>query len=163
MEPVDEEILHILEEDARTPVEDIAAMVGLDEGETESRLEELGEAGVIRGYRTVIDWERAGVEHVYAYIDLDVELQRETGYDEIAERITRFEEVESLRLVSGATDLRLVVRGDSMKDVAFFVAEKISTLDQVRDTVTSFVLKSYKESGTVLEGEEESGRLPVTP
>lgn len=163
MKPVDEEILQVLEDDARARVEDIAAMVGEDEEEVSSRLESLEEGGVIRGYRTVIDWERAGVEQVYAYIDLDVELQRETGYDEIAERITRFEEVESLRLVSGTTDLRLVVRGDSMKDVAFFVAEKISTLDQVRDTVTSFVLKSYKESGAVLEGEEENGRLPVTP
>lgn len=163
MDPVDEEILRVLEEDARTPLGDVAAMVDLEEEEVEGRLESLEEEGVIRGYRTVIDWERAGAEHVYAYIDLDVELQRETGYDEIAERITRFDEVESLRLVSGTTDLRLVVKGSSMKEVAFFVAEKISSLEQVRDTVTSFVLKSYKESGVVLRGEEESGRLPVTP
>jgi len=163
MEPVDEEILEVLEEDARTPVEDMAAMLDLNVDEVEGRVEALQEAGIIRGYRTVIDWERAGADHVYAYIDLNVELEREAGYDDIAKRITRFEEVESLRLISGTTDLRLVVKGSSMKEVAFFVAEKISSMEQVRDTVTSFVLKSYKESGTVLQGEEESGRLPVTP
>lgn len=163
MDSADEEILRILEDDARTPLDEVATMVGIEEGEAEERIERLAEDGVIRGYRTVIDWERAGAEHVYAYIDLNVELQRETGYDEIAERITRFEEVESLRLISGTADLRLVVKGSTMKEVAFFVAEKISTLEQVRDTMTSFVLKSYKEGGVVFEGEEESGRLPVTP
>lgn len=163
MDDADKEILRILEDDARAPVKDIATMAGLEEDEIRERVDTLEEEGVISGYRTVVDWERAGVDHVYAYIDLDVELRRETGYDEIAKRITRFDEVESLRLISGTTDLRLVVKGTSMKEVAFFVAEKISSLDQVRDTVTSFVLKSYKESGNVLEGEEESGRLPVTP
>lgn len=163
MDPVDEELLRVLEGDARAPVEDIAAMIDIDEVEVENRIDSLEEGGVIRGYNTVVDWERAGADQVYAYIDLDIELQRETGYDEVAERIAKFEEVESLRLVSGTTDLRLVVKGGTMKEVAFFVAEKISTLDQVRDTVTSFVLKSYKEGGTVLRGEEEGGRLPVTP
>ena len=111
----------------------------------------------------MIDWEKAGEEYVYAIIELKVALRSRTGYDAIAERIAKFPEVRSVRLISGDHDLSLTVRGRSMKDVAFFVAEKIATLEQVQGTVTHFVLRTYKEDGDVLFEKERSERLAVSP
>jgi len=113
--------------------------------------------------RLVIDWEKAGEEYVYAIIELKVALRSRTGYDAIAERIAKFSEVVSVRLISGDHDLSLTVRGKSMKDVAFFVAEKIATLEQVQGTVTHFVLRTYKQDGDILFEKERSERLPVSP
>jgi DNA-binding Lrp family transcriptional regulator len=138
-------------------------MIGITEAQASSKIKEMEKKGIIRKYKTVIDWEKAGEEYVYAIIELKVVLRSRTGYDAIAERIAKFPEVRSVRLISGDHDLSLTVRGKSMKDVAFFVAEKIATLEQVQGTVTHFVLRSYKEDGDVLFEKERSERLAVSP
>lgn len=157
------EILEILESDPRIGPKEIATMVGITEKEAASKIKEMEKKGIIRKYKTVIDWEKAGEEYVYAIIELKVALRERTGYDAIAERIAKFPEVRSVRLISGDHDLSLTVRGGSMKDVAFFVAEKIATLEQVQGTVTHFVLRTYKEDGDVLFEKERSERLAVSP
>ncbi|MCZ7397639.1 MAG: Lrp/AsnC family transcriptional regulator [Candidatus Methanoperedens sp.] len=157
------EILEILESNPRIAPGEIATMIGITEAQASSKIKEMEKKGIIRKYKTVIDWEKAGEEYVYAIIELKVALRSRTGYDAIAERIAKFPEVRSVRLISGDHDLSLTVRGKSMKDVAFFVAEKIATLEQVQGTVTHFVLRSYKEDGDVLFEKERSERLAVSP
>ncbi len=157
------EILEILESNPRIAPGEIATMIGITEAQASSKIKEMEKKGIIRKYKTVIDWEKAGEESVYAIIELKVALRSRTGYDAIAERIAKFPEVRSVRLISGDHDLSLTVRGKSMKDVAFFVAEKIATLEQVQGTVTHFVLRSYKEDGDVLFEKERSERLAVSP
>jgi DNA-binding Lrp family transcriptional regulator len=157
------EILEILENNPRIELEEIATMTGIKEAEVASRIKEMEKKGIIRKYKTVIDWEKAGEEFIYAIIELKIALRSRTGYDAIAERIARFPEVRSVRLISGDHDLSLTVRGKSMKEVAFFVVEKIATLEQVQGTVTHFVLRTYKEDGDVLFEKEHSERLAVSP
>jgi DNA-binding Lrp family transcriptional regulator len=157
------EILEILESNPKITPREISAMTGIKEAQVASKIKEMEKKGIIRKYKTVIDWEKAGEEYVYAIIELKVALRSRTGYDAIAERIAKFPEVRSVRLISGDHDLSLTVRGKSMKDVAFFVAEKIATLEQVQGTVTHFVLRAYKEDGDVLFEKERSERLAVSP
>jgi DNA-binding Lrp family transcriptional regulator len=157
------EILEILESNPRIEPGEIATMIGITEAQVASKIKQLEKKGVIRKYKTVIDWEKAGEEYVYAIIELKVALRSRTGYDAIAERIAKFPEVRSVRLISGDHDLSLTVRGRSMKEVAFFVAEKIATLEQVQGTVTHFVLRTYKEDGDVLFEKERSERLAISP
>jgi DNA-binding Lrp family transcriptional regulator len=157
------EILEILENNPRIGTHEIATMTGITETQAASKIKEMEKNGIIRKYKTVIDWEKAGEEYVYAIIELKVALRSRTGYDAIAERIAKFSEVRSVRLISGDHDLSLTVRGRSMKDVAFFVAEKIATLEQVQGTVTHFVLRTYKEDGDVLFEKERPERLAVSP
>ena len=157
------EILEILENNPRIGTREIATMIGITEAQVASKIKQLEKKGIIRKYKTVIDWEKAGEEYVYAMIEIKVALRSRTGYDAIAERIAKFPEVRSVRLISGGYDLSLTVRGRSMKDVAFFVAEKIATLEQVQGTVTHFVLRTYKEDGDVLFEKERSERLAVSP
>ncbi len=157
------EILEILENDPKIKPKEIATMTGLTEAQVASKIKEMEKNGIIRKYKTVIDWEKAGEEYVYAIIELKIVLRSRTGYDTIAERIAKFPEVVSVRLISGGHDLSLTVRGKSMKDVAFFVAEKIATLEQVQGTVTHFVLRTYKQDGDILFEKERSERLPVSP
>ncbi len=157
------EILEILESNPKITPKEIAAMTGMKESQVASTIKNMEKKGIIRKYKTVIDWEKAGEEYVYAIIELKVTLRSRTGYDAIAERIAKFPEVRSVRLISGDHDLSLTVRGKSMKDVAFFVAEKIATLEQVQGTVTHFVLRAYKEDGDVLFEKERSERLAVSP
>jgi DNA-binding Lrp family transcriptional regulator len=122
----------------------------------------LEESGIIRKYITLINWEKANEGYVYAVIELKVALHRKAGYDAVAERISRFSEVQSVRLISGDHDLSITVKGKSMKDVAFFVAEKIAPLDGVQSTTTHFILKSYKEHGVILYEKPKYKRLVVT-
>jgi DNA-binding Lrp family transcriptional regulator len=157
------EILDILENNPRIGPREIATMIGITEAQVASMIKQFEKKGIIRKYKTVIDWEKAGEEYVYAIIELKIALRSRTGYDAIAERIARFPEVRSVRLISGDHDLSLTIRGKSMKDVAFFVAEKIATLEQVQGTVTHFVLRTYKEDGDVLFEKERSERLAVSP
>ena len=157
------EILEILESNPKITPKEISALTGIKEAQVASKIKEMEKKGIIRKYKTVIDWEKAGEEYVYAIIELKVTLRSRTGYDAIAERIAKFPEVRSVRLISGDHDLSLTVRGKSMKDVAFFVAEKIATLEQVQGTVTHFVLRAYKEDGDVLFEKERSERLAVSP
>lgn len=156
-------ILRILERDARTSPEDVATMVDMEVEEVRRILRDCEAQKLIRSYRTVVDWERAGDESVTAMIDVRVSPAREVGFDDVAARIYRFPEVDSVYLVSGGYDLHVIVRGPTMKDVALFVAEKLATLDRVISTATHFLLRSYKEDGVILVEPEEDRRLSVTP
>ena len=158
-----EKILEILENNARMDAGELAEITGKNAEEVKKIISELEKDGVILKYKTLINWEKTGKEFVYAIIDVKVNLNRETGYDKIAQRIARFPEVHSIRLVSGDYDFQVVVKGKNMKEVAFFVAEKISTLPQVTDTNTHFVLRTYKEEGILLHEEEQDRRLAVSP
>lgn len=156
------EILKLVEGNARLSDAELAQLAGVPEGEVKQIIADLEEKGIIRGYKAVIDYEKAGIEVVQAIIDVKVSPERDKGYDAIAERIARFPEVRSVRLVSGEYDLSVLVWGRTMHEVAYFVAEKIAPLEHVRNTVTHFLLKSYKENGEIYGTEERVRRLAVT-
>lgn len=157
------EILELLEFNSRLTPSQIATMLDIDVEEVCQRIKELEEDKTIISYHTLINWEKVGEEKVSAVIEVKVAPQRDVGFDAIAERIYRFPEVTSVHLVSGGYDLAVLVEGKSMKDVALFVAMKLSTLDTVLSTHTHFVLKTYKRDGIILEDGEKDRRLVVTP
>lgn len=157
------QILHILESDARTVPDQIAAMTGLPVDDVQSAIASFEEKGLIRSYKTRVDWERAGEPRVFAFIDVDAQPERGTGYDRIAERIYRYPEVHSVYLLSGSADLRVVVEGATMQSVANFVAEKLAPIEGVRGTATHFLLKKYKDDGIIFAEPEPDRRLAVTP
>lgn len=158
------EVLKLLEKDARMPPEQIALLTGRDPEEVRAIVEDCEKRGLIRRYKTVVDWDRVlEEERVFAFIDVQVSPARGVGFDDVAERIYRFPEVHSLYLVSGEYDLRLVVSGSSLKEVAAFVSEKLATVDRVRGTATHFLLKKYKEDGVSFAEVAEEKRLAVTP
>jgi len=157
------EVLKILEDNARLSIDEISEMTGYKTQEIEEIMRSAEEKGIVLKYKTLVDWEKAGKEIVYAIIDVRVTLTREKSYDDIAKRIAKFPEVHAVRLVSGDYDFQVVVKGKSLKEVAFFVAEKISTIPEVLTTVTHFVLRSYKEEGVLLFSDEEDRRLAIVP
>ncbi|MGA9140294.1 MAG: Lrp/AsnC family transcriptional regulator [Methanocella sp.] len=157
------EVLELLEKDARLTPKEIAEQTGLDEAEVANFVAAMEARGVIKRYKAIVDWEKFGDEAVYAIIEISVSLDRGVGYDSIAERISRFPEVVSCMLVSGDHDLHLVIKGKTMKEVAFFVAEKIAPLSQVQHTATHFMLRAYKTEGEIMFDKEEDTRLVVHP
>ncbi|MGI5877076.1 MAG: Lrp/AsnC family transcriptional regulator [Christensenellales bacterium] len=156
------EILEILLEDSRTTPAQMAVMLEVSEKEIESAIRELEEDRVIVKYNTMIDRDKTDESLVEALIEVRVTPQRDRGFDEIARRIYRFPEVRSVYLMSGGYDLMVLAEGKTLKQVAFFVAEKLSTIEGVISTATHFVLKKYKEDGVVFD-EESDSRLAVTP
>lgn len=163
MDEKSKEILKVLQKNARLPVDKIANRLEITPEEVSQRIKELEEKGVIVQYNTIINWEKTDEEVVYAFIDVKVTPERESGFDAVAKRIYKFPEVHALYLMSGTHDLSVVVEGKSMKEIAYFVAERLATIDHVQSTVTHFVLKKYKVDGQILELEEEDKRLVVTP
>jgi DNA-binding Lrp family transcriptional regulator len=147
MDDKDRMILSILEEDCRIPVETLADMVDLTAEDIEKRVAILEQDGVIRKYMACIDWEKAGEGVVAAIIELKVSPERDFGYDKIAERISRHRQVRSLRLISGAYDLELLVVAKNIHEITRFVAEQVAPLEQVRETGTILIMKTYKENG----------------
>ncbi|MEA1869333.1 MAG: Lrp/AsnC family transcriptional regulator [Euryarchaeota archaeon] len=154
-------ILEIIENDPKIDISEIAALTARSDEEIGDCISQLEGDGTIRKYKTIIDWDKVDNGFVYAIIEIKVSLERETGYNVVADRISKFPEVRSVRLMSGDHDISLTVRGKSMKQVAFFVAEKIATLPQVQSTATHFVLKTYKEDGAILHETEHTERLPI--
>ncbi|MCS7121714.1 MAG: Lrp/AsnC family transcriptional regulator [Archaeoglobaceae archaeon] len=157
------QVLKALEENAKLKDVELADMFGIDVEKVREIIEELEKNGVILKYKTIVNWEKVVEDHVYAIINVKVSLSREKNYDDIARRIAKFPEVHAVRLVSGEYDFQVVVKGKTLKDVAFFVAEKISTIPEVKDTVTHFVLRTYKEEGVTLFADEEDRRLAIVP
>lgn len=157
------EILKLLENNGRLRPSEISEMLNIEKDEVEKIIRKFEDEGIILKYKAIVDWEKAGVEEVFAIIDVRVNLTREKGYDDVAKRIAKFPEVHAVRLVSGDYDFQVVVRGRSLKDISFFIAEKISTIPEVRDTVTHFLLRTYKEEGVLLFEDDEDRRLAIVP
>ena len=151
-----EEILNLLRQNARLSAEDIAAMTKKTVAEVQSIIKKLEDDGVVLGYAAIVNPEKDAVakDKVLAEIQIQVQPQREHGFDAIADRIYRFPQVKSLYLMSGGYDLKVLIEGDNLKDVALFVSEKLSTLEGVRSTKTNFVLKTYKENDIVYVEDE---------
>lgn len=156
-------ILEILSEDARTDIEKIAVMTGKTEKEVEDAIAMLEKERILLKYPAMVNWDRVREDVVQALIEVRVTPQRDEGFDAIAEKIYRFEEVKSVYLMSGAYDLLVIVEGANIKQLAIFVGEKLSTLENVLSTATHFVLKKYKQDGVIMERNAEDDRLQVSP
>ncbi len=155
------DLLHLLQQDCRVSLEQLATMLGEPMEEVASAIEDLEKRGVILRYAPVINWDKTERERVEAMIEVRVTPQRDQGFDAIAKRIYRFDEVKSVYLMSGAYDLLLLVEARTLKELAFFVSTKLSTLETVTGTATHFVLKRYKSDGVIFEGEPQDKRLVV--
>ena len=151
-------ILKVLAANARATVEDIAVMTGMTECEIKAEISELEAAGIIRGYKTVIDWEKLDGAWVSALIELKVVPQEDYGFEKVAETIMKYKEVESVYLMSGAYDLTVIVKGKTFQQVAMFVAKELATLHGVTGTATHFVLRRYKELDIELVGDSRDDR-----
>jgi DNA-binding Lrp family transcriptional regulator len=157
------ELLDLLLSNARQSTADLARQTGLDEAQVEELIDELEAEDVVRGYQAVVDWDHIEEEYVRAEVELNVELDRETKYADIARRIAKFPEVSSLRLVSGTYDFAVDVEGESMHDVSRFISDQIAPIPEVTQTVTHFVMETYKERGIEFDDYDEDDRLSISP
>ena len=160
------EILELLERDSTLSHDTLATMTGLPVADVTAQIAAWEQAGVIRRYRAVVDWEKIDGDEspeVTAFIDVAVAPARGVGFDDVAERISRFDEVQSVYLVSGGHDLRCTVVGRHIRAVSDFVSQKLSTIDRVTATATHFVLKTHKKDGDSFAEPEQDHRLRVTP
>ena len=156
-----EEILRLIEKNARIDLKEAAILLGKTEVEVANAIADMEKEKIICGYYTMIDWEKTSEDRVTALIEVRVTPQRGSGFDEIAERIMKYDEVKAVYLMSGGFDFTLLIEEASMKEIAQFVTNKLSTLDSILNTATHFILKKYKDYGTVLADTEE--RILVTP
>ena len=163
MEKTEMSILNILTEDARTPISQIAVMLGESEATIADTIARLERQRIILKYPALVNWERVDVDQVEAMIEVRVTPQRGEGFEAIAEQIYRFEEVSSVYLMSGGYDLLVNMKARTMRQLALFVAEKLSTIEHVISTATHFVRKKYKDQGVLMDETTEDLRLKVTP
>ncbi len=158
------EVLDVIENDARLNPKQIAAMLEMEEDEVVRIIKEMEEEKIIAGYFTVINWDKVGEEKGSAIIEVKITPQRDLGFDAVAMRICRFPEVKTVRLMSGAYDLVVYIEGQTMREVAAFVTQKLASMEHVLSTATHFVLKTYKLQGALVsEDGEEDRRLMITP
>jgi DNA-binding Lrp family transcriptional regulator len=158
-----QQVLDVLRENARQNVDDIARQTDADPEEVEAIIDELESDGVVRGYRAVIDWNQTESESVRAAVELNVKLDRETSYDDVADRIAKFPLVESLHLMSGDYDFLMEVEGDSMREVSQFISDKVAPVPEITQTVTHYIMDSYKEQGIVFGDGSDDDRLSISP
>lgn len=163
MTRLETQVLDLLREDCRLPLEKLAVMLGVSTEEVAETIDSLERRRVILHYAPTINWDLTDRERVEAMIQVSVTLQRDMGFDAVARRIYRFEEVKSVYLMSGGYDLLVLVEAKSLKELALFVSSKLSTLEMVTGTQTSFVLKRYKEEGVIFDGSQSDNRLVVSP
>ena len=152
------EILKLLARNAKYTARDIAVMLGTGEDEVAAAIKQLEKDGFIRGSRAVVDWEKAENPYVSAIIEINVVPKAGLGFEEVAEKIMKYDEVESVYLMSGVYDLNVVVKGKTLQDIARFVAKELATIDSVTSTTTHFVMRRYKEMDVALVGENEDDR-----
>ena len=157
------EILTVIERNSRINIKELAVLLDSEETLIANEIQDMETEGVICGYHTLIDWSKTSGERVNALIEVKVSPQRGIGFDSIAERIYKYPEVNSVYLMSGGFDLMVIMEGRTMQDVAGFVTMKLSTLDTVLSTSTHFILKKYKDYGTVLAKKREDIREKMTP
>ena len=158
-----EELLSIIEKNSRVDIKELATRLGVSEIEIANEIEALERENVICGYHTLVDWEKTSVEKVNALIEVRVTPQRGQGFDRIAERIYNYPEVKSVYLISGGYDLLVTLEEKSLKEIAGFVSDKLSTLDSVLSTATHFILKKYKDHGTIMEKKKVDEREVFIP
>ena len=158
-----EKILAVIEKNSRIDIKDLAVLLGESEVAVANEIAQMEKEHIICGYHTLINWDNTSDEKVVALIEVKVTPQRGMGFDKIAERIYQYNEVNAVYLMSGAFDFAVFIEGKTMKEVALFVSSKLSTLDSVLSTSTHFVLKKYKDHGTVLVEEVQDERMLVTP
>ncbi len=139
------EVLKLLSKNAKYTAEDIAIMLGISESDVKQYIEELEKDNIIRGYKAVVDWEKIDGTYVSAIVELNVVPKAGLGFEEVAEKVMSYPEVEAVYLMSGDYDLNLIVKGKTLKDIAWFVAKELATIDSVTSTATHFVMRRYKE------------------
>ncbi|MBQ4105044.1 MAG: Lrp/AsnC family transcriptional regulator [Clostridia bacterium] len=145
-----DKLLRLLSENSSYSTKELSMLLGDTEENINNSIKNLEKQGIIKGYRAVINWEDVQDSGVTAYIEMKVTPQRQTGFDEIAERVMSFEEVSSVYLMAGTYDLAVIVKGDTIQEVSSFVARKLSAMDGVLSTATHFILKRYKDDGVIL-------------
>jgi DNA-binding Lrp family transcriptional regulator len=155
------DILKILEHDAKTTPKQIAEMIGISQAEASKLIKQALKDRTILKYKAIINWDQVEDEQVWALIEVKLTPQKDVGFDSVAERIYRFPQTRTVYLVSGTYDLFVLVVGKSNHEVADFVSQKLSHIEGVKETVTQFVLKRYKEDGEIIEGKGEVKRQPV--
>ena len=163
MNMLEEKVLGIIEKNSRVSTREMAVVLGTDEIDIINALQGMEEQGIICGYHTMIDWDKTDIDKVTALIEVRVTPQRGEGFDDIAERIYKYPEVNSVYLISGGYDLLVTLEGKSLKAVSAFVSSKLSTLDTVISTATHFILKKYKDHGTIMTRKHEDQREIITP
>ena len=157
-----EKILTFIENNSRIELKDLAVMLGSSETEVANEIADMEKEGIICGYHTLIDWDKTSEEKVTALIDVKVTPQRGLGFDKVAERIYNYPEVTSVYLISGGFDFLVMLEGKTMRDVAQFVSDKLSPLDSVLSTATHFILKKYKDHGSIMAHESKDERMLMT-
>lgn len=157
------EILKYLEKHSRVELGELAVLLGTEEADVANEIAEMEKEKIICGYHTLIDWDKTSEEKVVALIEVRVTPQRGQGFDRIAERIYNYPEVNAVYLISGSYDLLVTLDEKSLKEVSRFVSEKLSPIDSVLSTATHFILKKYKDHGTIMVPKKESERMLVTP
>ena len=158
-----EKILTFIEKNSRVNLKDLAVMLGVDEVTVANEIADMEKEGIICGYHTLIDWDKTGEERVNALIEVSVKPQRDKGFDKTAERICNYPEVAAVYLTSGGYDLIVTVEGKTLLEVSRFVSGKLSPIEDVISTTTHFILKKYKDHGTLMFHKNKSERMPVTP
>ncbi|MFS1511521.1 Lrp/AsnC family transcriptional regulator [Chengkuizengella sp. SCS-71B] len=156
-------VLELLQEDARREADVIATLLEVKEDEVIKAIEEMEKDNVIVKYAPVINWSKVHDDKVTGIIEVQITPERGRGFDTIAERIYRYPEVKTVYLMSGAYDLQIEIEGKTLKEVAFFVSNKLSTIDSVLSTKTHFILKKYKQDGIILEDHEDDHRMLISP
>ncbi len=157
-----EKILTFIEKNSRVDLKELAIMLGVDEAAVANEMAAMEKEHVICGYHTLIDWEKTSIEKVNALIEVRVTPQRGRGFDSIAERIYNYPEVNAVYLISGGYDLLVTLEGKTLREVAQFVSDKLSPLESVLSTKTNFILKKYKDHGTVIAKPQEDERMLVS-
>lgn len=157
------EILRMLENNSRIDLHDLAIMLGTDESVVLEEIEKMENEGIICGYPTLINWDKTDTEKVTAFIEVRVTPQRGQGFDKIAERIYNYPEVNAVYLISGSYDLLVTIEGRTLREAAQFVSDKLSPLESVLSTKTNFILKKYKDHGTIMAEKEKDERMLMTP
>lgn len=158
-----EKILTFIEKNSRVDLKELAIILGVDELAVVNELQKMEEENVICGYHTIIDWDKVGIDKVTAMIEVRVTPQRGMGFDKFAERIYNYPEVTSVYLISGGFDFMVIIEGKTLRDVSQFVSDKLSTLDSVLSTKTNFILKKYKDHGTVIAEKTKDERIQMMP
>lgn len=156
------ELLKLIEKNSKIATTELSKMLGVSEADVLNEMAELEKEHVICGYLTLIDWDKTDAEKVIGLIEVKVTPQRGQGFDRIAERIYNYPEVSSVYLISGAYDLLVTMEGNSLKDIAEFVSDKLSTLDTVLSTATHFILKKYKDHGIIFDSKHEDEREAIS-